>query len=263
MNSGSHTRQTALPVALLLLILGVATANRFYGLDRLSLWADELWVVMASNKGSLGDMLGFVYWQDNHPPGHYLFMRYWQQLFGDSDFTIRFPFAVCGVFLVYSTYTIGKRYFGIAAALVAAALVSCSWQMIFYSQDARANIMVAVTALWSLHYFYYFMQGRPPGNVEATGPFWLVATVTAYLHYAGTVFIGSLGLLWILLCLVKHERTLFRTGLLMFVPVFVLYLPWAGATYYRLTHTPPGAWWQPPEWNYLYENAGPRIILAA
>jgi 4-amino-4-deoxy-L-arabinose transferase-like glycosyltransferase len=239
---------------LLLLILLVATANRFYGLDRLSLWADELWVVMASSKGSLVDMLGFVYWQDNHPPGHYLFTRYWQMLAGDSDFAIRFPFAVSGIFLVYSTYVIGKKYYSAEAGLIAATLVSSSWQMIYYSQEARANIMVAVTALWSLHYFYRFVFEQPPRRIEAASPFWLVATMTAYLHYAGTVFIGSLGLLWLLLSLAKRDAVLWRTGLLMFAPVLVLYLPWAGATFYRLTHTPPGAWWQRPEWNYLYEN---------
>jgi 4-amino-4-deoxy-L-arabinose transferase-like glycosyltransferase len=241
-------------LALLLLILLVAAANRFYGLDRLSLWADELWVVMASSKGSLADMLGFVYWQDNHPPGHYLFTRYWQMLAGDSDFAIRFPFAISGIFLVYSAYVIGKKHYSAEAGLIAATLVSSSWQMIYYSQEARANIMVAVTALWSLHYFYQVLSVDVLMCKKNFVGFWINATVTAYLHYAGTVFVGSLGLLFLVLLLLQKKKVLLVTGLWLFLPVLVLYAPWLSGMYYRLTTPPPGAWWQRPEWSYLYEN---------
>jgi len=250
----NYTNKITFNAILLLFILMVAIANRFYGLDRLSLWADELWVVMASSKGSLLDMFSFIQYHDNHPPGHYFFTRYWQMLFGDSDYTIRFPFAVAGVFLVYSTYVIGREHYSAAAGLIGAALISSAWQAIYYSQEARANIMVAVAALWSLNYFYRVVFSDQIDKKNLLG-FWVTATLCAYLHYVGTVYVASLALVFFcLLLLLRRRQAFFVLGLKLFLPVLVLFSPWLPSMYYHLTHTPPGAWWSVPEWNYFYNN---------
>ena len=243
--------------SLYLLLLGfillVATVNRLYGLDRLSLWGDELWVVMASSKGSLLDMFTFVQYRDNHPPGHYVFTRYWQLAFGDTDYAIRFPFAAAGILLVYFSYRIAREHYSPEAGLIAAALVSSSRQAIYYSQEARANILVALTALWTVNYFYrlVFVGDHTRKNWVA---FWLSASVCCYLHYAGTVFVASLALVFFVMFLLRREKAFFLLGLKLFLPVALLYSPWMPGMYYHLTHTPANAWWLKPEWYSLYEN---------
>jgi len=234
------------------IILLVSITNRFYGLDRLSLWADELWVVMASVRGSLMDMFSFVYYHDNHPPGHYLLMRYWQIIFGDSDYAIRFPFAVSGVFLVYSTYRIAKEHYSVEAALIAATLVSGSWQAIYYSQEARANIMVAVAVLWALHYFCKLTFADERMDKKNLAGFWISATFACYLHYSGLVFVSCLGIIYGSVLLIRRQTSDFLLGLKLFVPVIILYIPWLPAFIYQLTHKPAGAWWSVPEWMDLY-----------
>ncbi len=248
-------KKITLPSVLLVLILLVAITNRVYGLDRLSLFSDELWVVMESAKGSLMDMFAAVRYRDNHPPGQYLFTRYWQILFGDSDYAVRFPYAFTGVLVVFSTYIVARKNYSVAAGLIAAALVSSSWQAIYYSQEARANMMVALTALWALHSFYQ-VAFINLNSKKYKIIFWISSTLCCYLHYAGMVYAASLLVIFCCFLSLRREDMLIRAkaGLKLFFPVFLLYTPWLSSLFYHMTHKPVGAWWQVPPWDSLYAN---------
>lgn len=230
---------------LLFFILLLAAVLRFYGLDRLGLWADELWVVMDSSQGSLRDMLLTVYYQDNHPPGYYLLSRYTQIVLGSSDFAIRLPSALAGILLIAATFVAGRKHLSPEAALIAAVLVAGSYQAIYYSQEARANIFVALFSLLSLHYFRALAleEDVRPKNFMA---FWLFATLNNYFHYAGLVFTASLAFIYLCLLADRHNKACLASGVKIFFPVLLFYLPWLPGMYHDLVASPPEAWQYSP-----------------
>lgn len=257
-----------LPFYLLWAILLVAAISRFYGLDRLSLWEDELWVVMDSTQGSLWQMLQTVYYQDNHPPGLYLMSRYSQYILGTSDAAIRLPFAIAGVLLVGLTWKVGSRFFSGEAGLVAAAVVAGSYQAIYYSQEARANILVALFALAAFYFFYTVLEEEKKQRSSYAG-FWLSAATVAYLHYAGLVFVLSLGIIFCALWLLDRKKYPIGAGVWLFVPVILLYAPWLPGTWYDLQNSPPESWQHAPDaktlartFTFLFGRDGLRINLS-
>lgn len=254
-------------IGIFLIILVIAAILRFYGLDRLSLWADELWVVVASVSGSLPDMIKSVYYHDNHPPGHYLLVRYTQLLLGASDFAIRLPSALAGIALVAATYVTGKKAFSAKAAVIASALVAGSYQAIYYSQEARPNIFVALFALLAFHYFRIIVLERDRA-FKNYFLFWIAALGCSYFHYAGLVFCACLGLVLLISVVINHNKDDFISGVKLFLPVILLYLPWVLGTFRHLVSTPVTAWQRPPNFNtlattfrFLFGPDSVRIII--
>lgn len=237
-------------IGIFLLILLVAILSRFYGLDRLSLWADELWAVVASVSGSLSDMVMAVYYHDNHPPGHYLLLRYTQFFIGETDFAIRLPSALAGVALVAATYLSGRTSLSTTAALIASALVAGSYQAIYYSQEARPNIFVALLALLAFHYFRLVMLDGDR-RFKNYCWFWVSASVCSYFHYAGLVFCGCLGLVALVVFVLRRKKTELLAIFKLFVPPLLLYLPWLFGTLQHLLATPVTSWQRPPDINTL------------
>jgi 4-amino-4-deoxy-L-arabinose transferase-like glycosyltransferase len=244
-------RLLSLSDALPVLILAAAMAFRFYGLDRLSLWADELWVVMGSVQGSLAGMLDNVYHHDNHPPGYYLLLRYTQQVFGNSDFIIRFPSAIAGSLLVLATFCTGKKYISFAAGVIAAALVTGSYQAIYYSQEARPNIFMVLFSLLAFHYFYAVMfEGQRSWKNYLL--FWISAVASSYFHYAGLVFCACLGLLAAILLATRRRKEDVLTFAALFLPCALCYAPWVPGVLHQLVNTPVTAWQRTPDFQTLH-----------
>jgi len=230
---------------LLIFTLLLAAGLRFYGLDRLGLWADELWVVMDSRKGSLWDMLLTVYHEDNHPPGYYLLSRYTQALIGSSDFSIRLPSALAGILLVAATFMAGRKHFSPESALIAAVLVMGSYQAIYYSQEARANIFIALFSLLSVHYFRALTLEEDACRKNFMA-FWLFATLNNYFHYVGLVFTASLAFIYLCILAYRHNKTCLVSGVKIFFPVLLLYFPWLPGLYHDLVASPPEDWQHRP-----------------
>jgi len=233
-------------IGLLFFILVLSAVLRFHGLDRLSLWADELWVVMDSTRGTLWEMLYWVYGHDNHPPGYYLLLRYTQFIFGSSDFAIRLPSAIAGIALVGATFITGRKLFSSEAALIAAALVAGSYQGIYYSQEARPNIFMALFALMAFHYFRAVMlEGdRSPKNYAL---FCLFAAGSSYFHYAGLVFCICLGFVYLMIVATQRKKENIKSGLLLFIPLLFIYSPWIFGTLHHLSSTPVTGWQRAPD----------------
>ena len=158
--SENTQQQFSLHLWLFILVLVEAVASRFYGLDRIGLWSDEIWAVSESSHRTLAGMFDYIREHESHPPGHYLLLRVVQDLFGNSAFAVRLPSALFGVMTVILLYRIGSRYFSETAGLISAALLAGSYQSIFFSQEARANIIVSFFVLLSVHFLYQLVKRK-------------------------------------------------------------------------------------------------------
>ncbi len=127
---------------ILLLILVFAAALRFYRIDAQSFWNDEGNSARIAERslqliteGAAGDI---------HPPLYYYVLHFWRGAFGSSELALRSLSAILGSVLVWLTYLIAKRLFAVKIGLVAALVAAIDPFQIYYSQEARMYMLLAV-----------------------------------------------------------------------------------------------------------------------
>jgi mannosyltransferase len=269
-SAAAHQQGVSLRTTLVLfgLVLSWATATRFFNLTLNSLWSDELWGVVASTQGTFYAMLHNLAFDDSHPPGYQTLLYVWMQVFGSSDSAVRIPSAMAGVGAVIWTYRLGARHFNVMTGLLAAAMMSGSFQAIYYSQEARAYpfLMLLAPACADLFLQLFVRQRTGPYTLPL---FWIVTTAMIYMHYVGFVFIGSMMLLWTLLWWRDGKPAdALKLARRAFIPCLLLYLPWLPIMYIHLTGSPES--WSTPipdedrllqTWRYLAGPDTPRLVL--
>ena len=183
---------------LVLLLILLAFGRGVLGLGAKSLWWDESLSLhrarldlpgILSNQITLTDSIQQVVTVDNHPPVYFLLLRLTTQLFGESEFALRFlslAFAVLAVPLLYAT---ARRLIprGIAAGLIAAALGALSPMYLWYGQEARMYTMLAFLSLLS---FYLYIRVFFDHNRSRAG--WIIAYVGTSILLVETHYLGGL-----------------------------------------------------------------------
>ena len=239
---------------LLVLVIVLATTYRIHDLDYLSLWADELWGVLACSHGSLAAMIDNLVNFDSHPPAYQTLLYYWMVGFGKSDFSIRLPSALAGIAAIPAIYKLGKDHFSVASGLLAATLLAGSFPAIHYSQEARAYSLLIMTACIHYNFFLRIVIDASKRLPDRLG-FILSATLLLYLHYAGAVVMFSEGVIFLAIFLRHPSRDYFVNGTLVFAFALLCYAPWLPVMYKHATSiatywaTKPG--W--PEFRRVWE----------
>jgi mannosyltransferase len=170
------------------LVLLLAVALRFYRLDGQSLWADEGNSVALAGRSLADITYGAAY--DIHPPLYYHLLHFWIQPFGTSEFAARSLSAIIGVLLVCLTFLLGHCLFDSWVGLVAAFLSAISPFQVYYSQEARMYILLAVLSALSIYFFLRFMEAEAADNARQqplslwAGLYVLATVLALYTHYS-------------------------------------------------------------------------------
>ncbi|MBC8450440.1 MAG: glycosyltransferase family 39 protein, partial [Chloroflexi bacterium] len=141
---------------LLIIILLLALALRAYRLDGQSLWADE------GNSAALaGRSLAQIAHDsahDIHPPLYYWLLHGWTPLFGSNEIGLRSLSALLGLLLVWLIYSIGRRLHGQATGLLAAFLAAVNPFQIYYAQEARMYMLLALCGAGTVYSLIRLVQ---------------------------------------------------------------------------------------------------------
>jgi hypothetical protein len=235
-------------VVVLLVVFGIFL--RWYGLERHSLWADELFAVINSHLPSYADLWAEMK-NDSNPPGYLSFMYFILPWTGYTDAAIRSTSLVAGCLLLPLVYLWGARQFSAPVGLVALALAVPCLNAIYFSQEARCYSILAVTcAIYSYTFIEVFLRGK--SNLALWLLLWLTATVALYLHYASLVFVGLTGLYFLFSCLQVSQRLLLLKGCALYALVLLAYVPWLGTALWQMQHMP--FWAREPQWEQLYST---------
>jgi mannosyltransferase len=125
----------------------LAAALRFCSLDLQSYWYNEAATALLT-KLSLGDMLDRIPRMEGNPPLYYVVAWLWAKVFGSGEAGLRSLSALLGTGLVPVAYAAGARLASARAGVALAALAACSPLLVWYSQEARPYILLALlTAL--------------------------------------------------------------------------------------------------------------------
>ncbi len=203
------------------LILGSALRLAF--LDLQSLEMDELFTAESMRASSLNDLFTLWILPDPHLPLHTLALKFWVDLFGDSETSLRMPSALFSLFALWASYGIGKRVIRHQGALTLFVLLNAfSCTVIQYAQQARTYALFYLGAILSTLYCVYFFNQLWAKEKQALGGLTAAYTGSALLcafsHYFGFGYVYSqLGLLLLAAFMNGKGRaqTLFSAGIVL------------------------------------------------
>jgi len=268
------------PNLLITFSLLLATFLRFYHLAASSLWNDEgnSWAMLARSFGEIAAAAA----ADIHPPGYYWLLKAWSLLFGDSAAAMRGLSAVLGVLLVALTVAIaqrmvrgrrGWRWFPVLVALLA----SLNPFQIYYSQEARMYMLLAVAAaglFWALLWMMAIGDWRlgdwgmkrlgdspahtisnlqspifqSPNRFIPQSLFVLFGVAGLWTHYSFPIVLAAAGLAFVIWWIISLRRAAPRPSpfapLLHFLALNLLillaFLPWLPTAIDRVLNWPKG-----------------------
>jgi len=147
--------QRVLKLAILILIVLLATSLRWHQLDADSLWGDEIFELLHAQR-DLASILG------NNPLALRATLTHLFSRIGGHDFVIRFPYAAFGILGVILIYQVGRTLFDETAGIIAAFLLAISPFHIRYSQEARSYSLTVLLALASLYCILRALRDNKP-----------------------------------------------------------------------------------------------------
>jgi uncharacterized membrane protein len=160
-------------------IVAVAAVLRFWHLGSQGFWYDEA-VTAALLRGRLADVMPTVTRSESTPPLYYLLAWGWVRVFGHSEAGLRSLSAVAGLATVPAAFGAARALAGARIGLIAAALVAVNPFLIWYSQEARAYALLALTSTLALWMFARARQDPTPRRLFAWG---LAASLALCTHY--------------------------------------------------------------------------------
>ncbi len=202
-----------LRIFVLIIILSIFL--RIFLLDYESLWLDEgssvkfaklgIWEILKSTQ------------TDAHPPLYYLILHFWIKIFGDSEFSLRFPSALFGIFCVIAVYKFCLDFLTEKVALVSSLITGVSTFQVFYSQEAR---MYSLLCLLSILSFYFFVKILHRSDLKNFSFYLLVNVLLIYTHlYSFFVLLAQF------IFMLIFERKKLWGFVLSFLVLFLFYLP--------------------------------------
>jgi uncharacterized membrane protein len=123
------------------IVVIIALGIRLIGLSAESAWIDEAYSITLARFPVLQILQGTA--ADQHPPLYYLILRLWT-LFGDNISYVRLLSALLGTINIIQVMVFGRKVDGERLGIGAALLLAISPFHVWYSQEARQYILLAV-----------------------------------------------------------------------------------------------------------------------
>ena len=154
-------------VQTLIILTVIGIFLRFYNLGFNSLWLDEASTYTISVK-SFADIWQVTASGEFNPPLFY-WVEHVMLMLGNNEVILRFIPALLGVLTIPLFYLIGKEFLDRNAGIIAAAACTVSPFLIYYSQEARAYMMMLFfVALATI----FFLQGHEIREPDPLGSLW-------------------------------------------------------------------------------------------
>jgi len=262
-SAGRNTR------ILLVLLVVVGAALRFYGLDLQSLWVDELATWRLCNRDTLGAVIDAVR-ADRAPPGYQILVFQVIRYVGDSEVALRLPSAVAGLLAIPMIHLLGARLYSRREGIVASVLMAFSITPIHYSQEARVYSLLVLLVIVSFYFWVALMRALEAGDRPSWGVqlgYVASAVATEYLHHFGLLIVALQGVGLVSLFAVR-PRALARVAALGAL-VVLAYVPWLPELARMGGRTDP-FWVEDPSfdsirktWRFFFRRPGALKRLAA
>lgn len=163
-------------------VLTTAVMARVFNLDE-SFWIDEAMsaAMIAHPWDALMTRVGF---SDVHPPGYYLLLKAWAEVFGSSDWALRSLSLISslGTIALVTNWTLSR--FGVWTSLFAGLALSTSTFHVHYATEARSY---ALFGFVSVAFFLSLERWITRGNRRALFVASVCEWLAVMLHYYGFI----------------------------------------------------------------------------
>lgn len=156
-----------------------------------------------------------------HPPLHFIFLKSWMALAGESDLAVRWPGMLAALVTVALMYRLSRQWFGRRAGVLAALLGAFSPFLIWYAQDGRMYPFMTALTLAALGETWQAAHHNSTRRWSLAGGWWLLDLFNHY--FSGFALAATLTAL----AIAPGTRRAWRRAGLMALIVSALYLPWA------------------------------------
>jgi 4-amino-4-deoxy-L-arabinose transferase-like glycosyltransferase len=143
------------------------------------LWLDEIYSLLYSFRLPLDQILT-AFPRDNHHPLYAALAHLSALGFGESAWTLRLPSLLAGAATVPALYGLGRRLGGSREGFAAALLLALSWHHIWFSQNARGYVLLALAAVGSTWLLLRILDGESRPALAAG--FAVVTALGAWTH---------------------------------------------------------------------------------
>lgn len=206
---------------LLLLIVFAAVLLRFYHFDQIPFTHDEFSALFRTQFDDFQNLIRYGVCVDGHPAGVQLFLYYWTNWFGTTEWIVKLPFALAGVEAVVLIFLIGKLWFNPTVGLIAASFAASLQYMVMNSQIARPYMSgLFITLLMFYCWSHLILHPERKFYPNLVG-YIIACTGAVYNHYFSFLFALITGIIGIFLISGKRRTAYLISGGI----VFLLFLP--------------------------------------
>jgi uncharacterized membrane protein len=172
------------------IVLVIGIIIRFWGFDEKSLWIDEIYSFMFSHQKTFLESLTYMLC-DLSPPIYYLFLYFWMQLFGISEFVMRLPSVIFGILSIPAIYFSAQKLFNRQVALTSTILTALSPTLLYYSQEARGYSLLILLSIITTAIWIEILKRINNTSLDAKicEKYSTLAFLTIFTHYWSIVFV--------------------------------------------------------------------------
>lgn len=228
---------------LLLLIVAVAAALRFYHFSQIPFTYDEVSAWARTGYSSFHDLIQQGVRGDGHPAGIQVFLNYWRKVFGDSEQAFKFPFLVMGLLSIWMIFRIGKFWFNKTVGYIASATTATIQYTVMYSQIARpyiSGLFFALMMVWC--WSNYLFNGEEKHKRLQLFGYIFFSALCCYDHYFALLFAFIVGLTGLFFLNKENLKQYLVAGFV----IVLLFLPHLPITLYQLGIGGVGGWLAKP-----------------
>ena len=205
----------------LLAILLIGYFLRVYDLSNESIWLDEAFSIVRAKL----NLSQIFFRPETNPPLYYSILHVWINLFGDSEFSVRFPSVLFGSLSIFMVYKVGNEIFDKDVGILSSLLLGLSVFHIRYSQEARTYSLAVLLTLLSMYFFIKILREK---SYKFFFGYILSSTLLIYSHIYGLFIIISQNIYIIALFILSKEIYGFnlKRWILIQILLIILFIPW-------------------------------------
>jgi uncharacterized membrane protein len=186
-------REVPADVWALIGLVALAALIRVLVIDNQSFWMDEALTAYETHS-SFGGMLGTVAHVETTPPLYFVLVWAWAHLFGSSEVGLRSLSTLAGIALVPIAFVTARELVSRWAGVLAAAFVAVNPFLVWYSQEARAYMLLA--ALSGASFLWFNRARRQPTRRSVA--WWTACSSLAVMTHFFAGFLVAPEALWLL-----------------------------------------------------------------
>ncbi len=218
-----------------MLIVIIQVAYKMLFLDEWGFWHDEAFSLYYSQQ-HWGHIKHISEW-DINPPLYYYFLWIWQNLFGISEYAVRFSSVIFSALSAGMLFLLCARHFNRNTGWLAILFFSICNEMYFYAHEARPYSLIIFLVLCAT--YVYFELLNKPG--------WLLAVLLGFLdfgliytHYVCGIIIGFQVLTVLFL---RNKALLKFMGTALGITLLISALRFTKKTLALVLHNEKSAFW--------------------